>query len=156
MREFSNNHHNIMETFFTEVIEKQREEAISLLKEAKLPTNDIDENVKLFVLKNEQEIIGTGGLEQMDEYGLLRSVSVKESEKGKGLGQKITQSIENYAKSVGIKELYLLTNTAKDFFDKKENYEVIDRNLVPKEIQESRQFAETCPSSATVMRKILI
>lgn len=145
-----------METFFKEASEKQRKEAILLLNEAKLPTNDIDENVKLFVLQNEQEIIGTGGLEQIEKYGLLRSVSVKESEKGRGFGQKITESIEAYAKLVGIKELYLLTNTAKDFFDKKENYEVVARNLVPNEIQESKQFAETCPSSATVMRKILI
>lgn len=146
----------IMETFFSEASDKQREEAILLLEQAKLPTNDIDERVKLFVLQNNQEVIGTGGLEQMNDYGLLRSVSVKESEKGRGFGQKITQSIESYAKHIGIKELYLLTNTAKDFFDKKENYEVVNRNLVPKEIQESKQFAAICPSSATVMRKKLV
>ncbi|WP_435354089.1 arsenic resistance N-acetyltransferase ArsN2 [Emticicia sp. SJ17W-69] len=145
-----------METFFTEASDKQRKQAILLLEQAQLPTKDIDESVKLFVLQSEQEVIGTGGLEQMNDYGLLRSVSVKESEKGRGFGQKITQSIENYAKLIGIKELYLLTNTAKDFFDKKENYEVVNRDLVPKEIQESTQFAGICPSSATVMRKKLV
>lgn len=145
-----------METFLTEASNIQREKAIMLLEQAKLPTKDIDEKVKLFVLQNGQEIIGTGGLELMKEYGLLRSVSVKESEKGRGLGQKITQFVENYAKSIGIEEIYLLTNTAKDFFEKKENYMIVDRTLVPKEIQESKQFAETCPSSAIVMRKILL
>lgn len=140
---------------FAELAEAKRENAISLLKEAKLPTEDIDENVKLFVLENQGEIVATGGLEQMQEYGLLRSVSVKNSEKGRGFGQEISQKIENYAKSVGIKELYLLTNTAKDFFAKKENYESIDRNVAPEAIQNCRQFAQTCPSSATVMRKVL-
>jgi amino-acid N-acetyltransferase len=140
---------------FIEVSALQRETAILLLKEAKLPTEDIDENVKLFALENQQEMIGTGGLEQMQSYGLLRSVSIKDSEKGRGFGQEITKRIEDYAKSVGIKELYLLTNTAKDFFATKQNYEAIERNTAPEAIQNCRQFAQTCPSSATVMRKVL-
>jgi amino-acid N-acetyltransferase len=144
-----------MKTNFTELLGIERETAILLLKDAKLPTEDIDENVKLFALESQKEMIGTGGLEQMDEYGLLRSVSVKDSEKGRGFGQEITKRIEEYAKSVGIKELYLLTNTAKDFFATKENYEIVDRNAVPEAIQNCRQFAQTCPSSATVMRKVL-
>jgi amino-acid N-acetyltransferase len=144
-----------MKTNFTELLGIERESAILLLKDAKLPTEDIDENVKLFALESQKEMIGTGGLEQMDEYGLLRSVSVKDSEKGRGFGQEITKRIEEYAKSVGIKELYLLTNTAKDFFATKENYEIVDRNAVPEAIQNCRQFTQTCPSSATVMRKVL-
>jgi amino-acid N-acetyltransferase len=144
-----------METNFTELPETKREMVISLLKDAKLPTEDIDENVKLFILENQQGIIGTGGIEQMKEYGLLRSVSVKNSEKGRGFGQEIAQQIESYAKSVGIKELYLLTNTAKDFFATKQNFEIVDRNAVPEAIQNCRQFTQTCPSSATLMRKVL-
>ena len=89
-----------------------------LLSLANLPTIDIGENVELFSLEMDSEIIGTAGLEIFGRIGLLRSLSVLESQKRKGYGFLIVQKLESYVKAKNIKELYLLTSTAKDFFEK--------------------------------------
>ena len=128
-------------------------QVLALLSLANLPISDIGENVELFSLEMESKIIGTVGLEMSGKIGLLRSLSVIESQKGKGYGLLIVQNLEAYVKTKNIKVLYLLTTTAKDFFEKKCNYAVIERVNVPIEIQSSQQFALVCPSSAVVMKK---
>lgn len=130
-------------------------EVLELLTLANLPTLDIGENVELFSLETNEEIIGTGGLEIIGQMALLRSVSVVKSQKNSGYGYFIIQNLEEYAKAQKIKELYLLTTTAKEFFEKKCNYEVVERVNVPIEIQNSQQFASVCPSSAVVMKKVI-
>ena len=54
---------------------KDRISAIELLVENELPVSDLDESKMLFVLKKENSIIGTGGLEIFDN-------EVSASEKG--------------------------------------------------------------------------
>ncbi|AFK01809.1 GCN5-related N-acetyltransferase [Emticicia oligotrophica DSM 17448] len=140
---------------FEEALGTNRTKAMALLTDANLPTNDIDNQVNLFVLLENKEIIGTGGLEQKSNYGLLRSISVVNSEKGKGYGQLITEAVEQFALKNSITDLFLLTTTAKDFFEKKCGYQIVDRKEVPIEIQNSQQFSSVCPSSAIVMHKKL-
>lgn len=53
-----------------------------------------------------------------------------------------------------MKELYLLTITAKKFF-KKVGFDEIKRTLVPSVIQNTTEFKDLCPSSATCMRMIV-
>ncbi len=130
-------------------------EVMALLTLASLPVNDIGKDVELFTLETNEQIIATAGLETNGRIGLLRSVSVLDSQKEKGFGLLIVRNLEKYAKNQGIKELYLLTTTAKDFFEKKLNYKVIERTDAPTEIQSSQQFASVCPSSAVVMKKVL-
>ncbi len=130
-------------------------EVMALLRLANLPVNDIGENVELFALEINEQIIATAGLETNAQVGLLRSVSVLDSQKGKGYGLLIVQKLEKYAENQGIKELYLLTTTAKEFFEKKLSYKVIERTDAPTEIQSSQQFASVCPSSAVVMKKVI-
>ena len=128
-------------------------QVLALLSLANLPISDIGENVGFFSLEIDSEIIGTVGLETNGKIGLLRSLSVLESQKGKGYGLLIVQNLEAYVKTKNINKLYLLTTTAKEFFEKKFNYEVIERVNVPIEIQSSQQFALVCPLSAVVMKK---
>lgn len=130
-------------------------EVLDLLIKADLPVNDINKNVELFSLETNQQIIATAGLEVNNQIGLLRSVSVLESQKGKGFGLLIVRNLEEYAKAQHIKELYLLTTTAKDFFESKLNYKVVERTNVPIEIQNSQQFSSVCPSTAIVMKKVV-
>ena len=77
---------------------KDRNAAIQLLVQNELPVSDLDENKMLFVLKKDDSIIGTGGLELFDEYALLRSVSVKKEERGKSWGRFISRQLEEFAK----------------------------------------------------------
>ena len=134
------------------VNEKERQEAIDLLKQQQLPVSDITEDTLLYVLLDGEKMIGTAGLEIFDDCALLRSVSVIKEEQGKGLGSIINDGMEKYAKESGINCLYLITTTAKDFFDR-QGYCAIDRSATPETIMKTEQFSALCPSTAVVMKK---
>ena len=134
------------------VNEIERQEAIDLLKQQHLPVSDIDEDKVLYLLKADERTIGTVGLEIFEDCALLRSVSVLKQEQGKGFGKYINEEIEKYVKEAGINCLYLLTTTAKDFFNK-QGYCVINRQDAPASVQQTAEFTSLCPSSAVVMKK---
>ena len=93
--------------------------ALNLLKKNQLPSEDISERTKLFVLEDEQTIAGTIAIEYSGTEGLLRSLSVDESKRSKGYGKTLVGFIENFASKNGINTIYLLTTTAETFFFKK-------------------------------------
>ncbi len=134
------------------VNEKERSQAIAILQQQDLPTSDIDEDKLLYLLMNNENPVGTAGLEIFEDCALLRSVSVTKEEQGKGYGKLINEAIEKYAKDSGINCLYLLTTTAKDFFDK-QGYCIIKREESPQAIQQTVEFASLCPSAAVVIKK---
>lgn len=134
------------------VSEKERQAAIHLLEQLRLPTADLDEDKLLYLLMDGERIIGTAGLEIFDDCALLRSVSVIKEEQGKGFGKFINEGMEEFAKESGISCLYLLTTTAKDFFDK-QGFCVIRREDSPAALQQTAEFTSLCPSSAVVMKK---
>ncbi|HEX5651619.1 MAG TPA: arsenic resistance N-acetyltransferase ArsN2 [Chitinophagaceae bacterium] len=132
-----------------------RQDVIRLLEQNELPVSDLTGEKELFALTDESgSLAGTGGLEIVNEAALVRSVSVKKELQGKGLGNLINRKLEELAKSKGIQQLYLLTTTAKSFFEK-EGYSVISRDDVPDAIKETSEFSSVCPSTATVMKKDL-
>src|SRR6187549_3334350 len=88
------------------VYKKERDAAIILLQNAKLPTSDIDEDKLLYLLMNGEKAIGTAGLEIFEDCALLRSVSIIKEEQGKGFGKIVNEEIEKYAKDSGINCLY--------------------------------------------------
>ena len=128
--------------------------AIELLKKNNLPTEDITDATKLFVINEANEVTGVAGLESYGTDGLLRSLCVSEAKRKNGLGAELVDFIEKFAASRGVKNLYLLTTTASHFFQKKA-YQPIDRNEVPSTIQQTFEFTMGCPSTATAMRKSL-
>jgi amino-acid N-acetyltransferase len=132
-----------------------RHQVLNLLFENNLPVSDLDEKKTLFALVDtNNNIIGSGGLEYFGDTALIRSVSVKKEWQGRGLGKQIRLELEKIAQQKGVRHLFLLTTTAKGFFEKEE-YTVIDRNEVPLTIKETSEFAGVCPTSAFVMRKQL-
>jgi amino-acid N-acetyltransferase len=132
-----------------------KQKVIELLQESDLPVSDLDEQKDLFALLQNNEVAGTGGLEFFNSCALLCSVSVRKDLQGQGLGKFINQELEKISRQRGIDCLYLLTTTAKDFFNK-EGYEVISRDDVPESIKGTSEFSSVCPSSAIVMRKNLV
>lgn len=130
----------------------QREKAKALLIENKLPVADIDDDKLLYLLQDGDITVGTAGLEIFNDCGLLRSFSVVKNARGKGYGSFISSEMEKYAADSGINCLYLLTTTAKDFFDK-QGYCVIKRDEAPEGVKQSQEFTSLCPSTAVVMKK---
>lgn len=100
------------------------------------------------------EPIGLGGFEVHGAAGLLRSVVVEESARGRGWGTAICDALEAEAEATGIDALYVLTTTASGFFAGR-GYDRVDRSDAPAAIRRTDEFAALCPASAVCMRKRL-
>ena len=83
------------------------------LEAAQLPTADLfDAPARYFALGTE----GYGGLVQLGNTGLLRSIVVAEERRGKGVGATILNGLLAKAREVGLEDVWLLTTTADEFF----------------------------------------
>jgi amino-acid N-acetyltransferase len=98
--------------------------------------------------------IGCVALELYPSGVLLRSVAVESVWRGRGVGGQLTEAGVALARSHGAEAAYLLTTTAGDFFPRF-GFERVERADVPDEVKQSIEFTSACPSSATVMRKLL-
>jgi amino-acid N-acetyltransferase len=130
-----------------------REDIITLLSSEKLPAGDLPATLENFLMAvQDDELIGVIGLEIYGNYGLLRSLAVKPAFRGQNIAGKLIAQIETLTASKGLKAIFLLTETATDYFARK-GYEKITRNDVPEEVQQSSEFSHVCPQSANVMKK---
>ena len=130
-----------------------REYIVTLLLSEKLPADDLPEILENFlVATQDDELIGVIGLEIYGNYGLLRSLAVKPAFRSQNIAGKLIRQVETLAASKGLKAIFLLTETAPDYFARK-GYERITRNDVPDEVQQSSEFSHVCPQSAIVMKK---
>ena len=117
----------------------------------KLPSDDCEDHIKHFlVIEEKGKIIGVGGLEICGTIGLVRSMAVIPELRGKGIAKSLYTLLEYRAHGLGIKTLYLLTESATEYF-KNLGFIVQEHSEVPVSVMETRQFKELCPSSATVM-----
>lgn len=125
----------------------------ALLAGSGLPIEDLARARPEFVVACEgARIVGVGGLERFGEAGLLRSVAVSPDRRGAGIGPMIVGYLELRARQMGLSELVLLTQTAKDFFVW-QGYRIIERSHAPEAVRASGEFRSLCPSSAFCMSK---
>src|SRR3569833_1023755 len=111
----------------------------ALLTAEKLPVSDLPETLDNFIVAlEEDEVIGVAGLEIYDDYGLLRSMAVNHSYRGKGIAGELLNHIEKLALKEKLKAIYLLTETAPNYFANK-NYSKIARTEVPELVQQSSE-----------------
>jgi amino-acid N-acetyltransferase len=122
------------------------------LQENTLPFEDVKLEGSIYFTYRDEDgtLIGCGGLELFGEHALLRSVAVVKSERGKNLGSKIVNDLIEKARSLNIENIFLLTETAHEFFIKR-GFQDIERSNVPDSIHNSSEFASVCPSSAACM-----
>ena len=127
-----------------------------LLEAAELPTEDLTAEVleDFLIARAGHEVVAAAGIEHCDDVALLRSVVVREDMRGTGLGKRLVEAVEEGARQAGVRELYLLTTTAADFFARL-GYQPVARETAPAAIKATRQFGELCPSSSAFMKKDL-
>lgn len=126
-------------------------EVLSLLTQAGLPAQGVAEAFAGFVVADAGiRIAGVAGLERYGNDGLLRSVAVASDWRGRRLGGALVQLVLRMARDGGFSSVYLLTETAEDFFPRY-GFRVIERSSVPASIRTSAEFADLCPTSSTVM-----
>jgi amino-acid N-acetyltransferase len=130
-----------------------QEQVIALLAAEKLPVADLPETLDNFIVAiQDAKVVGVAGVEIYGNYGLLRSLAVKPDNRGSGIASKLLARLDITSKQKGLTELYILTETAPDYFERK-GFAKITRESVPTEVQGSSEFSHVCPVSAIVMKK---
>lgn len=124
-----------------------------LLRAAGLPVDGVATSLDGFVVVEEAgAIVACGGLEVVGRDALLRSVAVRESERGRGLGERITARLLADARDRGLATLWLLTETASGFFPRF-GFRRVSREQAPAGLQATAEFAHCCPASAVAMAR---
>lgn len=131
-------------------------DVLQLLKGAGLPYQDIDASLlaHFFALTRHGETVGIAGVEPHGPDGLLRSLVVRDTSRGSGLGRDLVAEAERRAAESGIETLYLLTDTAAGYF-RRFGYQDWPRVAAPPAIRHTREFSALCPDDAAFMRKRL-
>jgi amino-acid N-acetyltransferase len=127
-----------------------------LLAASELHHDDLDPSqLKNFMLAWEgSKLVGVVGIEIKADCALLRSLAVDAVYRNRKIASGLVNDMENYAKSLQLRRLYLLTMTAEEFFSGR-GFRKIDRNSAPAGIQQTTEFKKLCPASAICMVKHL-
>jgi amino-acid N-acetyltransferase len=124
---------------------------LALLERSGLPREGLaDHRETTLVARDGDDIVGSAALEIYGASALLRSVAVTSALRGEGLGQSLTHAALELACHRGVTTVYLLTETAADFFTRF-GFHVVDRASVDALVQQSVEFTSACPASAQVL-----
>jgi N-acetylglutamate synthase-like GNAT family acetyltransferase len=135
--------------------EADRAAVHALLQSHKLPLDGFDApNVVALVAREGPHIVGSAALETYGSSALLRSVAVANELRGRGVGQLLTAEALALARRLGVTSIFLLTETAAEFFPKF-GFEPISRDRIPAEVQQSVEFKSACPASAQALARRL-
>lgn len=124
---------------------------MDLLQRTHLPAAGLPEHAThLWVAVRADRIVGSAALEVYGDAALLRSVAVEQGLRGQGLGVALTQAALERSRERGVREVYLLTETAADFFARL-GFRRIPRAQAEPAVGTSVEFTTVCPASATCM-----
>jgi len=128
---------------------------LELLAASKLPRAGIEAHVATtLVARDDSSVVGSVALELYGSAALLRSVAVATPLRGRGLGAALTLAALDLARRYRVRSVYLLTETAGQFFPKF-GFRAIARTEVEPAVLESQEFTTACPKTALVMVKQL-
>ena len=123
----------------------------ALLSAAGLPLDGAADALSCGVVARDVgTVVAAAALERYGDAALLRSVVVAPERRGTGLGGGIVASAEALALAEGVRDLYLLTETAVDWFPRL-GYEPIDRAVAVAAVGESVEFTTVCRDTGVAM-----
>ena len=127
-----------------------------LLTASGLPTAGVDDHWKTFIVARDgDKVVACGGAEAYQFAALIRSVAVASEYRSHGVGRRIVRQLLDRLASRGLREFYLLTTTAEEYF-RKRGFKPIDRDEVHPQLLASREFQDACPSTAVCMRLVML
>jgi amino-acid N-acetyltransferase len=141
---------------YAQAREVRKSEELELLKlfleSNKLPSRDISLEGNVFSLyyDDNNNIIGSAGFEMYGDVGIVRSIAVHQTRRRTGLGRQIVDEILRRAKGKNLKAVFLLTETAYEFFLRK-GFHDFSRHDVPFAVSASSEFSSVCPATAKCM-----
>jgi len=132
------------------------DDVAALLRAAALLLDGAQEHIADFVLaERDGALVGCAAVEHYGDTGLLRSVAVAPSERGKGTGAALVGRCLTDAKRDGLQSVVLLTTTAPRYFPRF-GFHTVERASVPELVRDSVEFRAVCCASAAVMRVTLL
>lgn len=127
--------------------------AEQLLLSAKLPTDILTSGLGELWVARKEGATAVGGFEFYGEDALLRSVAVDAAHRGTGIGSRLTDALLKIAEERGVLRVWLLTETAERFFQKK-GFRRVDRSSITNTaLLASPEFTHVCASTAVCMMK---
>ena len=127
-----------------------------LLDAAGLPTAGLSPSLADFLVAEAGDgIVGAVGLEVYGGAALLRSAVVAAAVQGRGAGTALVAGLLEHARARGVRDVYLLTNTAEAWFPRF-GFARIQRDAVPAALHASDEFQGACPDSAAIIRRTLV
>ena len=130
----------------------QLDDLKAALVEAGLPADDITEDGRRFFAYAtlDGELVGYGGFELYASTALVRSLVVLPRFRKTGIGRNMALILFRRVFDLGGSELYLLTNSARVFFEKL-GFVAMNRSSAPNAIVSTSQFTGLCPASAILL-----
>lgn len=126
-----------------------------LLSLCALPFDGVAEHVDGFLLaRDDRRLAGSVGLERYGADGLLRSLAVHPDHRHGGLGTRLVRRALRDARRLGLGRVFLLTETASDYF-LRHQFRPVARAQAPPALQASVEFASACPETAICMERRL-
>jgi amino-acid N-acetyltransferase len=126
-----------------------------LLGAAGLPTAGLSPSLADFLVAEAGDgITGAVGLEVYGTAALLRSAVVGAAAQGRGAGTALVVALLEHARARGVRDVYLLTNTAEEWFPRF-GFARIRRDVVPDALHASAEFQGACPDSAAILHATL-
>ena len=127
-----------------------------LLVRCDLPTDGLAAHMgTALVAQADGVIVGSAALEVYPDGALLRSVAVDPTYRGTGLGQQLVDATLLLARQHECPAVYLLTETASEFFERFYGFMAVERDHVPEGVKQSIEFTSACPDSALAMYRTL-
>jgi UDP-N-acetylmuramate: L-alanyl-gamma-D-glutamyl-meso-diaminopimelate ligase len=115
------------------------------------PARD-DQQGSFFVLRNEDGTVGCVSLEVLGDDAILRALAVDPKFRGAGYGWMLADMAVSQARWRGVRRIYLLTETASDFFAAKFGFRVVDRSTLSRQVAASETFSRPVGAQQVAMR----
>lgn len=137
----------------TKATSSDLEEILGLLEVSALPADGVAEQMSTFFVARDSNnrLAGCAAIERHGDVGLLRSVAVAANVQKSGLGSRLVETVLSDAHDGEIKEVVLLTTTARDFFAHRFGFTDTTREPYEEKLGSSKEWLLPRCSSAVVM-----
>jgi amino-acid N-acetyltransferase len=126
-----------------------------LLALCSLPFDGVPDHLDAFLVALDQgRLTGSVGLERYGADGLLRSLAVHPDYRNRGLGTHLARRALREARRLGLRRVFLLTETASEYFLRFQ-FRRVPTQQAPPAVQASVEFASVCPETAICMERRL-
>lgn len=123
----------------------------ALLESFDLPTAGVTDHVADFIVAADGgRIVAAAGIELYGTVALLRSVAVSIDYRSQGIARTLVEHLLDRARGAGVREVFLLTSTAADYFAR-HGFSPISDGEVDPAVRASKEFDSCCCAGAQAM-----